>query len=241
MSGQSKARKLYQLTRRQAGRLRESTHRQSTQLTRIGEKARFDRADLDQLLDTVHIGHVGLVVDGLPVVIPTAVARDGDRLLLHGSTGSPWMRRVAGGANVSVAVTGFDGLVVARSAFESSIHYRSAVLFGRCTRLDGPDKSRCLDRLTSTLLPGRVAELRPSTSKELAATLVMALPIEHWSLKVSAGWPEDPPSDVAGDAWAGIVPARISYGTPRPAPDLRSGIEVPDSVRELGRDASAST
>jgi uncharacterized protein len=215
-----------------------ATGRQSTEITRIGEKARFDRADLDQLLDTVQIGHVGLVVDGLPVVIPTAVARDGGRLLLHGSTGSPWMRRVADGADVSVAVTGFDGLVVARSAFESSIHYRSAVLFGRCVRLDRADKVRCLERLTSALLPGRVAELRPSTSKELAATLVMALPIEHWSLKVSAGWPEDPASDVAGDSWAGVVPARISYGTPMPAPDLRAGIEVPDSVRRLGRNAS---
>jgi hypothetical protein len=241
MSAASKARKLHQLARRKIGRLRKSTHRQSTRVTRIGEKARSDRAELDQLLDTVHIAHVGLVVDGLPVVIPTAVARDGDRLLLHGSTGSPWMRRVAGGTNVSVAVTGFDGLVVARSAFESSMHYRSAVLFGRCARLDGADKSRGLELLTSAFLPGRVAELRASTTKELAATLVMALPIDHWSLKVSAGWPEDPPVDVAADAWAGVVPAQITYGTPVPAPDLRAGIEVPASVRELGRDTSTGT
>jgi hypothetical protein len=240
MSLESKASKLYWLTRRQVGRLRKSTHRQSTRITRIGDKSRSDRADLDQLLDTVHIGHVGLVVEGLPVVIPTAVARDGDRLLLHGSTGSPWMRRVAGGVNVSVAVTGFDGLVVARSAFESSIHYRSAVLFGRCTRLEGVDKSRCLDLLTNVLLPGRVDEVRRSTAKELAATQVLALPIEHWSLKISAGPPADPPEDVAGDTWAGVVPARISYGAPIPAPDLRTGVELPESVRGLGRDTSAS-
>ena len=209
---------------------------QSTKITRIPEKGRDSRADLDQLLDTVHIGHVGLVVDdNLPVVLATAVARDGDRLLLHGSTGSPWLRRVAAGAPISVAVTGFDGLVVARSAFESSIHYRSAVLFGTCTRLDGDDKRRALDVLTSALLPGRLGELREPTAKELAATLVLALPIERWSVKVSAGWPDDPPDDVAGSTWAGVIPARISYGDPIAAPDLAPGIDVPPSVLDIAQ------
>ncbi len=211
---------------------------QSTRITRLSEKARYERSDLDQLLDTVHIGHVGVVVDELPVVLPTAIARDGDRLLLHGSTGSPWLRRVAAGAPIAVAVTGFDGLVVARSAFESSIHYRSAVLFGRCVTLEGPDKRRGLDQLTTALLPGRVAELREPTAKELAATVVLALPIERWSLKVSAGWPDDPPEDVAGTAWAGVIPAHIAYATPIAAPDLREGIALPDSVRDFGAEAS---
>jgi nitroimidazol reductase NimA-like FMN-containing flavoprotein (pyridoxamine 5'-phosphate oxidase superfamily) len=203
---------------------------QSTKITRLPGKARVKRADLDQLLDTIHIGHVGLVVDGLPVVIPTAVARDGERLLIHGSTGSPWMRAIAAGAPISVAVTGFDGLVVARSAFESSILYRSAVLFGTCSRLAGADKRHALDVLTAALLPGRIAELREPTKKELAATLTLALAIERWSLKISAGWPDDPPEDVAGPAWAGVIPARISYGGPIPAPDLSRGIVVPPSV-----------
>jgi hypothetical protein len=211
---------------------------QSTKITRIPEKGRTGRADLDQLLDTVHIGHVGLVVNGLPVVLPTAVARDGDQLLIHGSTGSHWMRLVAEGTPVAVAVTGFDGLVVARSAFESSIHYRSAVLFGQCTRVDGSGKRRCLDLLTDALLPGRRAEIREPTPKEIAATLVLALPIERWSLKVSAGWPDDPPDDVAGPAWAGVIPAKISYGVPIAAPDLSAGIAAPDSVRSLTEDAS---
>jgi nitroimidazol reductase NimA-like FMN-containing flavoprotein (pyridoxamine 5'-phosphate oxidase superfamily) len=212
---------------------------QSTRLTRIPEKARFERADLDQLLDTVHIGHVGVIVDDLPVVFPTAVARDGDRLLIHGSTGSPWMRRVADGAPVSIAVTGFDGLVVARSAFESSIHYRSAVLFGTCQPItDAADKAHCLDQITGALLPGRLVELRPPTKKELAATLVMALPIERWSLKVSAGWPDDPPDDVAGPAWAGVIPAWISYGDPIAAPDLTAGIAVTPSVQRFAENRS---
>ena len=126
-----------------------------------------------------------------------------------------------------------DGVVVARSAFESSIHYRSAVLFGTCTQLDGADKLRALDLVTEALIPGRVAELRRPTDRELAATLMLALPIERWSLKVSAGWPDDPPEDVAGPAWAGVVPLGTGYGAPRPAPDLRPGIPVPPSVRAL--------
>jgi nitroimidazol reductase NimA-like FMN-containing flavoprotein (pyridoxamine 5'-phosphate oxidase superfamily) len=216
-----------------------SGEEQSTRITRIAEKASFDRADLNQLLDTVFIGHVGLIVDDQPVVIPTAVVRDHDRLLLHGSTGSGWMRRVAAGAAIAVAITGFDGLVVARSAFESSIRYRSAVLFGTCTPLDDDDdKRRCLDRLTDALLPGRRAEVRPPTHKELAATLVLALPIDRWSLKVSAGWPDDPSDDVDGPAWAGVIPARISYGAALPAPDRRAGIDVPPSVQSFGTNAS---
>jgi hypothetical protein len=125
------------------------------------------------------------------------------------------------------------GLVVARSAFESSMHYRSAVLFGTCTAMEGAAKTRSLDVLTDTLIPGRVAELRRPTRQELAATLILAMPIERWSLKVSEGWPEDPDSDVAGPAWAGVVPMPTVYVDPQPAPDLRPGIEVPASVREL--------
>lgn len=214
--------------------------RPSTAVTRLAEKQRFDRSGLDAVLDEVHIGHVGLVdAAGAPVVFPTAVARDGDHLLIHGSTGSPWLRRAASGAPVSVAVTAFDGLVFARSAFESSIHYRSAVLFGPCVRIeDRAEKLAALDVLTEALLPGRVPELRRPSTKELAATLVLRLAIQteptpNWSVKVGDGWPEDPAGDVAGPAWAGVVPAGIVYGRPRPAPDLRPGISAPASVRAL--------
>ena len=212
---------------------RNDDENRTTTVTRLREKQRYDRAELDALLDTVHVGHVALVRDGGPIVVPTAVVRDGDRVLMHGSTGSPWMRALTDGAPVSLAVTSMDGVVVARSAFESSIHYRSAVLFGTCAALDDVDKLRALDLVTDALIPGRVAELRRPTDRELAATLVLALPIERWSLKVSAGWPDDPPEDVAGPAWAGVVPLVTDYGAPRPAPDLRPGIPMPPSVRAL--------
>jgi nitroimidazol reductase NimA-like FMN-containing flavoprotein (pyridoxamine 5'-phosphate oxidase superfamily) len=206
-----------------------------TTITRLARKARQQRAELDQLLDTVHIGHFALVAeDGHPVVLPTAVVRDGDLVLAHGSTGSAWLRRLAAGAPTSLAVTAFDALVVARSAFESSMRYRSAVLFGRCTPISEPDdKRRALDTITDALLPGRSREVRSSTAKELAAVQVLALPIDEWSLKVSEGWPDDADEDVAGSAWAGVLPVVQHYGEPVPAPDLRAGIDVPDSVRRL--------
>jgi nitroimidazol reductase NimA-like FMN-containing flavoprotein (pyridoxamine 5'-phosphate oxidase superfamily) len=200
---------------------------------RLAEKASTERSALDTLLDSTRVGHFGLVAeDGTPVVIPTMVVRDGDRVLAHGSTGSRWMRRLADGVPTALAVTAYDGLVVARSAFESSIRYRSAVVFGRCTPV-ADDKERFLDLVTEALIPGRSAEVRRPTKAELAATLVLALPIEDWSLKISAGWPEDEDDDVAGPAWAGVVPARQLYDAPLAAPDLRAGIEVPPSVRAL--------
>lgn len=203
-----------------------------TRITRARKKASTDRAALDALLDSAVVGHFALTrPDGHPVVLPTAIARDGDRVLAHGSTGSPWMRLLADGAQTCLAVTVLDGLVVARSAFESSMHYRSAVIFGRCTVIaDRAGKNAALDLVTEHLLPGRRAEIRGSTKRELDATLVLSLPLDEWSLKISAGWPDDPPEDVAGDAWAGVVPLLTTRGEPRAAPDLRDGIDRPPSL-----------
>lgn len=203
-------------------------------MTRLPEHASTDRAELDRLLDGSRVGHFAFVLDEQPVVIPSAIARDGDTVLAHGSTGAGWMRRLADGRPVCLGVTQFEGLVVARSAFESSMLYRSAVVFGCCAVVDDPvEKRSALDLLTSSFLPGRVAEVREPTKKELAATLVLRLPLDEWSLKVSADYPEDPADDVAGPAWAGIVPLHASYGAPAPAPDLSTGIDVPASVRAL--------
>jgi hypothetical protein len=206
-----------------------------TKITRLREKERTERADLDALLDSAVIGHFAVAdPERGPVVVPTAVVRDGDRVLAHGSTGSRWMRSLAAGVPTCLAVTAWDGVVVARSAFESSLHYRSAVLFGRCTVLPDEEKAAALDLITEALIPGRTAEIRRPTRREIEATLVLALPIAEWSLKVSAGWPDDPPEDVEGAAWAGVVGLQRSYGPAVPAPDLRPDIDVPPSVRRLG-------
>lgn len=201
--------------------------------TRLPEYAVGERAALDALLDEELVAHVALVIDGHPVVLPTAVVRHEDRVRIHGSTGSPWMRALAEGAPASLCVTALDGLVVARSAFESSVRYRSAVLFGRFQPVEDEEKAAAMVALTDGLIPGRSAEVRDSTRRELAATLVLQMPIETWSMKASTGWPEDDPADVAGPAWAGVVPIRRTFGDPQPAPDLAPDRPLPPSVRAL--------
>jgi nitroimidazol reductase NimA-like FMN-containing flavoprotein (pyridoxamine 5'-phosphate oxidase superfamily) len=206
----------------------------NTTLTRMRDHAVTDRAELDRILDDTVLAHIGMVDDtGAAVVIPTAIARDGDRILLHGSTGSGWLRRAAAGGQVCVAVTDLNGIIVARSGFESSFRYRSAVLFGTFTRLPAADVPHALDVITEHFLPGRGAEIRGNRRSELAATMVLAMPIQDWSLKFSGDWPTDPADDVAGSAWAGVVPLQAWAGAPVPAPDLRPGIPVPASVRAL--------
>jgi len=206
----------------------------NTTLTRMPDRAVTDRTELDRLLDDTVLAHIGMVDDtGSAVVIPTGIARDGDRILIHGSTGSGWMRGVATGRQVCVTVTDLNGMVVARSSFESSFRYRSAVLFGTFAQLSGPDASHALDAIIEHFLPGRRAEIRGTSRRELAATMVLAMPIQDWSLKISGSWPTDPADDVAGTTWAGVIPFHVQYGDPLPAPDLRAGIPVPISVRAL--------
>lgn len=191
-----------------------------TTVRRLPEKARTDRAALNTVLDAALVGHVGLVDDGQPYVMPMACARDGDRLLLHGSTGSRLMRLLADGVPCCVTVTHLDGLVYARSAFESSMNYRSAMVFGRARPV--PDALEGLRLLTEHLLPGRWDTLRPPTRKELAATMVLELPLLEWSVKVSDGPPDDDPADLSAPVWAGVLPLALAAGEPIDAPDLQA-------------------
>lgn len=209
-----------------------------TSLTRKPERGSTDRAALDTLLDEVLVGTLATVVDGEPWVVPMLYARDGDRVLLHGSTGAGALRHVAAGAPAAFCVTAIDALVVAHTTFDSSANYRSAVLRGRLTNLAGEDRVRALDVLSDRILPGRTAEVRPMLPKEQAATLAMALPIEDgsWILKQRSGPPGEP--DEPHDAWCGVVPLSVVAGEPQPAP--WSVGEVPASVRALrGRDRQA--
>jgi nitroimidazol reductase NimA-like FMN-containing flavoprotein (pyridoxamine 5'-phosphate oxidase superfamily) len=201
-----------------------------TEPTRLPDLMSHDRADLDRLLASTVVGHVGFVDDGHPVVLPTAVARWDDRLLIHGSTGSRWLRTVTAGCPVSVSITTVDGVLVARSAFESALLYRSAVLFGSFTPVTGTDKETALDILTDRIIPGRVAELRRPTARELAATQLLAMPIRDWSLRILDTWPDDPTDDVDGPAWAGHVRIGPPSLTVHPAPDLRPNIPTPASA-----------
>jgi nitroimidazol reductase NimA-like FMN-containing flavoprotein (pyridoxamine 5'-phosphate oxidase superfamily) len=205
-----------------------------TRIRRLPEKAVEDRAALDAVLDASRVAHVAFVHDGHPVNIPMASARDGDRLLLHGSTGSRLLRTLTRGVPVCATLTLLDGLVLARSAFESSMHYRSAMVFGVAAPVI--DREPALRAMSEQWMPGRWETLRPTTTKELAATTVLALPLEEWSVKVSAADPDDPPEDLDQPVWAGVLPIVSAYGDPRPAPDLRGDPPFPDHARDWSVD-----
>ena len=207
----------------------------STRVSRLPEKQNTSRARLDELLDATPLATIAVIRDGHPVIFPIGFARIGDELVIHGSTGSPWMRQLAGGAPAAVSITALDGVLVARSGFESSFQFRSAVLFGVFEAVADADKVHYLETLTDTFIPGRVAELRASSRKELAATMVLRTPIgaDNWSLKIGDGWPEDEDDDIAAGAWAGVVPLTTTYGEPQRAPDCDPATPVPPSVRAM--------
>jgi len=210
----------------------EPVPRGRTRVRRLAHRGRYDRATIHAILDEGLVAHVGMVEDGVPLVIPMSYGRLGDAIVLHGSAGSRLLRHVASGAPVCVTVTLLDGLVVARSAFHSSMNYRSVVALGRGRELVDPaEKRAALDALTDHLLPGRRRDLRPVDGRELAATRVVLVELTEASAKVRSGPPAgEPEADVALEAWAGTVPLRLTAAPPEPAPDLRTGVAAPDDL-----------
>lgn len=207
-------------------------------LHRLAEYGVTGRAALDELLDSQWAGVLSTVADGQPLAVPMLYARDGDRVLLHGSTGAGALRRVAAGAPAVLTVFALDALVVAPTTFESSVAYRSATIRGRLEPLPDDEREAALDRFSETLLPGRTSEVRRSTRKELASTLAMALPIREdgWLLKVGDGPPATPEEAGADpDVWSGVVPLRTVVDPPVAAP-AAVDLPVPPSVRALAGD-----
>jgi nitroimidazol reductase NimA-like FMN-containing flavoprotein (pyridoxamine 5'-phosphate oxidase superfamily) len=203
-----------------------------TTIRRLPERQSTDRSALYAILDAALVAHVALVRDGLPVVIPFACARDGDALLLHGSTGAGVLRAAASGVPVSVAVTLVDGLVVARSVFDNSMNYRSVVAFGVPQVLEGEAKLAALRVLVDRLLPGRWDEVRPSTGKELAATLMLRLPLDEVSVKARAQAVTASPDDGEDrSVWAGVLPVTTWAADPVSHGDVPATVAVPASVR----------
>lgn len=206
-----------------------------TRIRRLPERAVVDREAIAAILDEGFVCHVGYVVDGRPVVIPTLYVRDGDRVLLHGSNSMGIARAVRSGSPLSVAVTLVDGLVLARSSFNSSANYRSVVIHGTGLILDGVAKTEAFDAIVERLIPGRLADLRPSTPAEMAQTTVISLVLDEVSAKVRDGGPEDEKEDLAEPVWAGVLPTRLVFGEPEPDLELAEGIEVPDYLLHYRR------
>ena len=202
-----------------------------TTLGRKADRGSHEREFVYDIIDAARIGHLGYVLDGQPYVMPLAHARMGDQLVFHGSTGARLFRALDEDVPVCYTVTHLDGLVLARSAFESSMNYRSAIVLGRCRLLtDEDEKWAALDALTDHLFPERRGSLRPMTKKEVAATAVLALPIEEFSAKSRTGGPKDP-DDQHWKVWAGVLPVETRFGEPVPADDLDEGISVPMLLR----------
>jgi nitroimidazol reductase NimA-like FMN-containing flavoprotein (pyridoxamine 5'-phosphate oxidase superfamily) len=205
-----------------------------TRLRRLPEQGSKDFDLACAIIDDARICHVGFVQENQPYVTPMAHARDGKNLLLHGSVASRLMKNLAAGLPCCVTITHLDGLVLARSAFHSSMNYRSVMIFGAATAVtDSEQKVRGLNVLTEHLLPGRLAELRASTRKELNATMLLRLPIERFSVKTRNGPPDDPKNETQVPIWAGVVPLSLRAGKPSAAPDMPKGIAQPRYLKSL--------
>jgi uncharacterized protein len=206
-----------------------------TRVRRQPKRGRYDRATIDAVLDGGVFCHVAFVDGGQPYCIPTLHARVGDDVYIHGSSASRLLRTLATGVDACLTVTTLRGLVIARSAFEHSANYESAVLLGRFRRIeDDAQRLTAFEAFTNKLLPGRWGEVRTPDRKELKATTILALTIDQASAKARSGPPTDDDSpDAALDTWAGVVPVVTSFGAPEPSPGLRPGIALSPSIRVL--------
>lgn len=208
-----------------------STNR--TELKRLSYKASHSQQDLYSILDDNLVAHVAVVQEGKPVVIPMAYGRVDNTLYLHGSTGSRLMRILAQNPDVCVSITELTALKVARSTFNSGMHYRSVVIFGQAKLVPDEEKLTALDALSDAMIPGRVAEARPTTKKELAATIIVSLELDETSVKISTNEVDDPQEDMNRGYWAGILPIQRGWGNPIPADQESKSLPVPDSIVRL--------
>ena len=201
-----------------------------TTVKRMAERGAYDRDTVYSILDEAYLCHVGIVVDDLPIVIPTLHVRVGNDLILHGSPASR-MLRTAKTKEICVTVTLVDGFVLARSALHHSMNYRSVTIVGQPEVVPEEEKANVLNRLVERMAPGRIPFLRPMIDKEVRATAVLRLPIEEASAKLRSGPPGDEEEDYELPIWAGVVPVTTTYGQPETDPAMRMEIDIPDHVK----------
>src|ERR1700693_455175 len=207
-----------------------------TQVKRLPERGVYDRSEIYKILDEGFFCHVGFAVEGQPFVIPTGYGRSGDRLYVHGSAASRMLRSLAGGVKVCVTVTLFDGLVLARSAFNHSMNYRSVVILGTATPIENrEEKLEALRAISEQIIRGRWDEVRQPNEQELKATTVLALPLEEVSAKVRTGPPHDEEEDYQLPICAGVLPFRAVPQAPLPDPRNLPDLALPKSVEKYSR------
>lgn len=207
------------------------SQKRATPVKRLPHKESHDRRDLLEILHRSRIAHVA-IDDGGPIILPVAIApwRDGNEALLHGSAASRLFRKLSEGAPACISLTILEGLVLARSAFESSMNYKSLIAFGVGRTLEGSEKEEALLALTEHLFPERSQELRASSEKELKATTIITFPLDDYTVKVSDKEPEDPESDLKERVWAGVVPIAQVLGEPIATSNLDPSIPLPEYI-----------
>ena len=216
--------------------MNEFTPTERTKVRRLPDRGKYDSESVYGILDEAFICHVGFVVESQPYVIPTGFARVDDTLYIHGSAASRMLRTLADGVQICVTVTLIDGIVMARSGFHSSMNYRSVVILGRATQVEGRDeKLAAMAAFSEQVMPGRWKDLRETTDAELKGTLVLSLPLKEVSAKVRSGPPKDDEVDYALPLWAGIVPLQLTAGNPINDPRLPTGIDPPGYARNYKR------
>jgi nitroimidazol reductase NimA-like FMN-containing flavoprotein (pyridoxamine 5'-phosphate oxidase superfamily) len=192
----------------------------------------FDRDQINALLDSEYVAHVGFIDNDVnePFVIPMAFARDNDRILLHGSTGSRLMMKIAEGAQLCITVTKLNAIVVAKSAFNSSMNYESVMIFGKAKLLQDEEKMAAMTAITDVLVPGMSNYARPMTGKEVAGTMIVEVPLTKYSAKFRIGGVIDEPEDKELPIWSGLIPLTTLRGAPITADDS-VGIAVPPHIK----------
>jgi uncharacterized protein len=201
---------------------------QQNRVRRIPARGAYDRDTIHAIVDEAILCHVGFVDAGQPYVIPTLHARDGDDILLHGAPASRLLKIAASGAPLCITCTLVDGIVVARSAFHSSMNYRSAVLLGIGAPITDPtEKWAALAAFTEHVIPGRWADSRTMSETEMNATSIVRVTVESASAKVRTGPPGDDEADYALPIWAGVLPLRTHSDAPVADPRLDQPVDVP--------------
>jgi nitroimidazol reductase NimA-like FMN-containing flavoprotein (pyridoxamine 5'-phosphate oxidase superfamily) len=211
-----------------------------TKVQRLPNRGAYDQETLWAILDEGLVCHVGFVTDdGQPLVLPTTHVRVGEQLYLHGAAANRMLNTLSTGVAVCVTVTLLDGLVLARAAFKHSMNYRSVVVFGRAKAVtDAAEKRRILTALVEHVMPGRSAEVRGPNDKELAATLLLVLPLDEASAKIRRGPPVDDPLDYGLDVWAGELPLRLRPLPPVRDPKLSASVDTPEQLARYRREPS---
>jgi len=207
------------------------TNDEKFHVQRHADREVHERIDVERLLDSQYVAHVGFIDPDTetPFVIPMGFARDGDRILIHGSTGSRIMMSIARGIDLCVTVTELNAIVVARSAFNSSMNYESVMIFGQARVLSDAEKDIALERITEKLIPGMWSYARPMTKKESAATMIVELSLDKLSAKARTGEPSDDDEDISLPIWAGLLPLETKLGKAITATNA-AGIDVPSHL-----------